>query len=109
MIDVAKGNFFSYIRDAFDTLFQPGHGHRVLRVIGKGDLLGELALFRNAPRSADAVAAEPVTLMLIPANRLEHLVRSNPALALALIRQLATRMLEAEDRAREAEARAAKP
>ncbi len=83
-----------------------GDEHRVLRVLGKGDLLGELALFRNAPRSADAVAVEPVTLMLIPANRLEHLVRSNPALALALIRQLATRMLEAEDRAREAERRA---
>ena len=78
---------------------------RVLRVLGKGDLLGDLALFRNAPRSANAVAAEPVTLLLIPANRLEHLVRSNPALAIAIIKQLATRMLEAEDRARAAEER----
>ena len=78
----------------------------MLRVLGKGDLLGDLALFRNAPRSANAVAAEPVTLLLIPANRLEHLVRSNPALAIAIIKQLATRMLEAEDRARAAEERA---
>ena len=44
--------------------------------------------------------------MLIPSNRLEHLVRSNPALAFALIKQLATRMIEAEDRARAAEERA---
>jgi CRP/FNR family cyclic AMP-dependent transcriptional regulator len=83
-----------------------GAEDRVLRVLGKGDLLGDLALFRNAPRSANAVAAEPVTLLLIPSNRLEHLVRSNPALAIALIKQLATRMLEAEDRAGAAEERA---
>src|SRR5262249_10490797 len=65
--------------------------------------------FRNAPRSADAVAVDTVTLLLIPSNRLEHLVRSNPALALALIKQLAARMLEAEDRARAAEDRAKHP
>ena len=88
---------------------QFGGQDRVLRVLGKGDLLGDLALFRNAPRSADAVAVDAVTLLLIPSNRLEHLVRSNPALALALIKQLAARMLEAEDRARTAEDRAKQP
>ena len=102
----AKGEAFMVqdgkveIRRHFDT------EDRALRVLGKGDLLGDLALFRNAPRSANAVAAEPVTLLIIPSNRLEHLVRSNPALAIALIKQLATRMLEAEDRARAAEERA---
>src|SRR5262249_12127648 len=67
---------------------------------------GEFALFRNAPRAATAIAAEPVTLMVLPANRLDHMVRTNPALANALIRDLVNRMLAAEDRAREAEARA---
>ena len=79
---------------------------RLLAVLKKGELLGELALFRNAPRSATAIAAEPVTLMVIPANRLDHMVRSNPALAVAMIRDLANRMLAAEERAREAEGRA---
>jgi CRP-like cAMP-binding protein len=59
---------------------------RLLNTIGKGELLGELALFRNAPRSATAIATEAVTLMVIPANRLDHMVRSNPALAAALIK-----------------------
>jgi len=79
---------------------------RLLRVLGKGELLGELALFRNAPRSATAVAAEAVTLMLIPANRLDHMLRTNPALAAAIIKDLASRMLAAEERARDAEGRA---
>ena len=79
---------------------------RLLNTIGKGQLLGELALFRNAPRSATAIATEAVTLMVIPANRLDHMVRSNPALAAALIKDLANRMLRAEDVARDAEKRA---
>jgi integrase len=52
-----------------------------VRVLGKGELLGELALFMNAPRSATAIAAESVTLLLIPANRLEALVRTMATLA----------------------------
>ncbi|HEV8457191.1 MAG TPA: cyclic nucleotide-binding domain-containing protein [Methylomirabilota bacterium] len=83
-----------------------GGEERLLRTLGKGELLGELGLFRSAPRSATAVAAEPVTLMVIPANRLDHMVRSNSALAVAIIKDLASRMLAAEERAREAEDRA---
>jgi len=79
---------------------------RLLTTIGQGQLLGELGLFRQAPRSATAIAAEPVTLMVIPANRLDHMVRSNPALASALIKDLANRMLRAEEVARDAEKRA---
>ena len=62
---------------------------QVLRILVKGDLLGEIALFRDAPHSATAVAAQRVTLLVIPANRLENMVRTHPSLAIALIRQLA--------------------
>ena len=103
--DDAKGQAFMVQDGKVEIRRHFGDEDRVLRVLGKGDLLGDLALFRNAPRSANAVAAEPVTLLLIPSDRLEHLVRSNPALAIAIIKQLATRMLEAEDRARAAEER----
>jgi CRP-like cAMP-binding protein len=104
--DDAKGEAFMVHEGKVEIRGQFGAEDRVLRVLGKGSLFGELALFLNAPRSANAVAAGPVTLLLIPSNRLEHLVRSNPALALALIKQLATHMIEAEDRARAAEERA---
>ena len=107
--DDAKGEAFMVHEGKVEIRRQFGGEDRVLRVIGKGDLLGDLALFRNAPRSANAVAADAVTLMVIPSNRLEHLVRSNPALALALIKQLASRMLEAEDRLRDSEGRSKEP
>jgi CRP-like cAMP-binding protein len=79
---------------------------RLLNTVGKGSLLGEFGLFRDAPRSATAIATEAVTLMVISGNRLDHMVRSNPALAAALIKDLINRMLRAEDVARDAEKRA---
>jgi len=74
-----------------------GERERVLRILVRGDLLGEVALFRDAPHSATAVALERVTLIVIPSDRLEDIVRTRPALALALIRQLA-RMAGSETR-----------
>jgi CRP-like cAMP-binding protein len=70
-----------------------GDGERVLRVLVKGELLGELGLFGHAPRSATAVALEAVTLLVIPARRLHHLVRTNPALAVAIIRDLSVKLV----------------
>jgi CRP/FNR family transcriptional regulator, cyclic AMP receptor protein len=81
------------VRRAVDSV------ERVLRTLVKGDLLGEVALFRDAPHSATAVAAERVTLLVISADRLEYMVRTHPGLAIALIRQLA-RMAAGEDRTR---------
>jgi len=69
---------------------------RFLRILRHGDLLGEVALFREGAHSATAVALELVNLLVIPADRLERIVRTNPELAIALIRQLA-RMAARED------------
>jgi len=62
---------------------------RVLNTLAKGDLLGEVALFRDGPHSVTAVAVDRVTLIPIPADRLENMVLTNPSLAIELIRQLA--------------------
>ncbi len=61
----------------------------LLNTLSKGDLLGEVALFREGPHSVTATALEDVVLLVIPASRLEAMVRTNPTLAIELIRQLA--------------------
>jgi len=106
--DDAKGKAFMVHQGRVEIRKQIGGEERLLGTLAKGELLGHIALFRNAPRSASAIAADAVTLMVIPANRLETLVRANPALAVALIRDLAAMMLRAEDRLREVEDRQAK-
>ena len=106
--DDAKGEADMVHQGRVEIRKQIGGEERLLGTLAKGELLGHIALFRNAPRSASAIAADAVTLMVIPANRLETLVRANPALAVALIRDLAAMMLRAEDRLREVEDRQAK-
>ncbi len=105
--DDAKGEAFLVHMGLVEIRKVVGGEDQLLNTLKKGELLGDFALFRNAPRSATAIAADAVTLMVIPANRLDHMVRSNPALAMAIIRDLANRMLAAEERARNAETRAA--
>jgi S1-C subfamily serine protease/rhodanese-related sulfurtransferase len=61
---------------------------RVLRKFGEGELFGEMAFFREAPRSADAVATAPVELLVIGNERLEWLVRNRPQLAIELLKRL---------------------
>ncbi len=74
-------------------------GERVLRALAKGDLLGEVALFSAAPHSATALAIDRVTLLVVPADRLENIVRTKPNLAIAIIRQLARMAATEDDRA----------
>jgi len=62
---------------------------RVVNRIGEGQPLGEMAIFRgSARRSASAVAADDVELLVIKEERLEWLVRNRPQLALELLKNL---------------------
>ncbi|MEX2222129.1 MAG: cyclic nucleotide-binding domain-containing protein [Candidatus Rokuibacteriota bacterium] len=106
--DDAKGEAFMVHLGRVEIRKRIGGEERLLSTLAKGELLGHLALFRNAPRSATAIAADAVTLMVIPGNRLDHLVRANPALAVALIKDLARLLLAAEDRLRDVEDKQAK-
>jgi CRP/FNR family cyclic AMP-dependent transcriptional regulator len=95
--DPVAGEAYLVHEGVVDVRQREAGEERLLRTLGQGDLLGEVALFRSAPHSATAIAIEPVTLLVIPADRLETMVRANPELALALIRQPA-RMAAGEGR-----------
>jgi CRP/FNR family transcriptional regulator len=95
--DTANGEVYLVHQGVVEVRRLEDGKERCLRTLEKGDLLGEVALFRSAPHSATAIAMEPVALLVIPEDRLENMVRTNPDLALALIRQLA-RMAAGEGR-----------
>jgi CRP-like cAMP-binding protein len=109
--DVPRDEAFLVHSGRVEVRKKVGDEERLLRTFVKGELLGELGLFTGgSPRSATAVAAEAVTLVVIPAKRLNHLVRTNPTLAVAIIRDLSTKLL-ATNRllAAEGERREARP
>jgi len=94
--DPMNGEAFLVHEGAVEVRRRVDGEERVLKILGQGDLLGEVALFRAAPHSATAVAAGRVTLLVIAADRLEEMIRAHPRLAMAIIRQLA-RMAAGEE------------
>lgn len=61
----------------------------VLRAIGKGEMFGELAAIDGEPRSADVIAIENSTLLVIPGAAFTALIGTEPVLSLWLARYLA--------------------
>jgi S1-C subfamily serine protease/rhodanese-related sulfurtransferase len=66
---------------------------RRLNVVGEGELLGEMALFRKAPRSASAVAVTAAELLVVPSERLGWLIRNRPELTAELLKSLSDQIV----------------
>ena len=70
--------------------------HRLLSTMGEGELLGEMALFRQAPRSADAIAQTDVELLVLKNERLDWLIRNRPQLTIEIIRRLSNWIVQSD-------------
>jgi rhodanese-related sulfurtransferase len=73
---------------AVDIRVHINGSERVLARLGEGELFGDMSLFRKAPRSADAVAADDIELLIITHERLEWLIRNRAQLTLEILKRL---------------------
>ena len=69
-------------------------GERVLRIGGKGDLVGEMALIQNAPRSATVRTTTTCTMLEMGKKDFETILRRSPRLANEIIRITLDRLRE---------------
>lgn len=76
---------------------------RRLAVLGAGEVLGEMALIDEKPRSASAVALEPTSALFLSRESFRTVVRRSPDVAWAMVPNLAERLREAQDRLMDAE------
>jgi CRP/FNR family transcriptional regulator len=70
--------------------------HRLLNTMGEGELLGDVAMFREGPRSADALAQTDVELLVIKNERLDWLIRNRPQLTMELLRRLSNWIVQSD-------------
>jgi CRP/FNR family transcriptional regulator, cyclic AMP receptor protein len=61
-------------------------------IFGPGEIVGEMALFEDLPRSASVEAIEPATTLELHQNVLLHGLERSPTLARSLLRALSERL-----------------
>ena len=79
----------------------PGQAEEDLGTAGAGDVLGEMALLDDLPRSASITAVEDVTALLLPVWEFRTVLRNHPEIALKLLAVLSRRLRKAEQRPHE--------
>jgi CRP-like cAMP-binding protein len=67
-------------------------GPVVVGTLGPMDIVGEIAIFSDVPRTATVTATTRVDTLRIAKEQIMSIVRANPDAALELIRQLALRL-----------------
>lgn len=70
---------------------------QVIRVLGPGDFMGELALFSHSLMTDNAQALEDCTMCVIEGPRLMELMRKYPTIALKVMEELSQRLERAEN------------
>ncbi|HWI60526.1 MAG TPA: Crp/Fnr family transcriptional regulator [Symbiobacteriaceae bacterium] len=73
-----------------------GGREQVVRLLGPGDFLGEMALFAPAVHEHTLLAAEESDCCLVPREAIQSLMRRHPDVALRLVESLAQRLAQAE-------------
>jgi CRP/FNR family cyclic AMP-dependent transcriptional regulator len=69
----------------------------VLALLGPGEFFGELSVIDGKPRNAQVVSAEPTTCLALATWDFEAVVREQPTVALAILRELAGRLRGSTD------------
>jgi signal transduction histidine kinase len=69
-------------------------GERVLRITGKGDLIGEMALIQSVPRSATVRSTTDLTVLEMGKKDFETMLGRSPSMAINIIRITLDRIRE---------------
>ena len=83
----------------------PGGAEEVLGTAGMADIIGEMALLDDMPRSATVTAVDDVSVLVLPFGEFRRILRSilstDPDVAFDLLAVLSRRLRKAEQRAYE--------
>lgn len=71
---------------------------KVLAVLGPGEFFGEMAILLDKPRSATAEVVEDSLLIVLDPKTFEAMISSNVGIALKIIKKLASRLFEANEK-----------
>src|SRR4030095_1949285 len=71
---------------------QRANGPLTLTTLTAGNFFGDIALVGDQPRSASAVAVEPVVLLILSPEHFRQIVLEDPAMSFEIFRALSARI-----------------
>jgi CRP/FNR family cyclic AMP-dependent transcriptional regulator len=96
-VEHEPGNDFYLIKDGKVKIQKIiGNSYNTIGVLEPGDILGEMAILEEQPRSATAIAVGDVKALVFNRANFEILMTKNPALALKLLNIFSKRIYEAK-------------
>ena len=66
---------------------------QIIRILHPGDFMGELSLFAHSAVNDSAEALEPTAICVIDGNKLTHIMKSVPRIAVNIVEELSNRLL----------------
>jgi CRP-like cAMP-binding protein len=69
---------------------------RLLATLEKGDFFGEMSVLEDLPRTASAKASTAIKLLMINGSTFDQMLRSNPEIAVRMMRKLSRRLRETD-------------
>ncbi len=89
---------FIIIEGEVEISLTDGNNRIVVAVLKKGDFFGDISLFNNTPRSADAIANNDVKLAYIDSvDELKLFLIKNPQFAAKMVHILARRLAKTDE------------
>jgi CRP/FNR family cyclic AMP-dependent transcriptional regulator len=79
------------------ALFGESGRELTLSVLGRGDFFGEMALLDGRPRSANVVASDDTTLLVLTRDAFVEHVKAHPQTALNLLAEMTRRLRRADE------------
>ncbi len=71
-----------------------------LNIVGRGEIVGEMAAIEQAPRSTDVLSLTPATIVNIPAEDFVRLLKTEPLAGMRLAQLMARRLRQVNRRLR---------
>ena len=94
---IPAANSTSCIPAKLKSQDQSKRKEQVIRILGPGEFMGELSLFRSSPQTDNAEALEESTMCVMDGAKLKELMLKNPSISLKVMEELSQRLQKAEN------------
>ena len=92
-------DWYLIVSGKVDIVQQRGDTYHTIVTLNAGEYFGDMAIFEERARSADAVVAEKVRLLTLSPERFRQVVLQDPAISFEIFRELSARLRRLDEEA----------